>query len=235
MRQQLAPSFLGVLALVGTCISGEAAAGDAAAARKSTPAEFGAPDPPSAATAPAEYRIGPMDKLAVNVLQLPDLPKEQQVDAMGNINMPLIGSVRATGLTARDLEGVLKQKFGEKYLQAPEVQVMVTDALGDRVTVDGAVTQPGVYQLNGARSLVQVIALAHGLTDKASTNKVAVFRTIKGQKMAAAFDLKKIRKGEQPDPAVYGNDVVVVATSGAKSTWSTVLQSIPAIALFSAI
>jgi polysaccharide export outer membrane protein len=53
--------------------------------------------------------------------------------------------------------------------------------------------------------------------------------------MAAAFDLKKIRKGEQPDPQVYGNDVVVAAGSGSKSVWSTVLQSLPAIALFSAI
>lgn len=234
MRRRLSPNLLAITALLGTCIGAPAVAGDGMV-RKYSPAEFGAPDPPSAAQAPVEYRIGPMDKLSIGVLQLPDLPKEQQVDGSGNIHMPLIGDVRAQGLTARELEGELKKKFGEKYLQAPEVQVVVTDALGDRVTVDGAVNQPGVYPLNGARSLVQVLALARGPTDKAATDKVAVFRTIKGQRMAAAFDLKKIRKGEQPDPTIYGNDVVVVAGSGTKSAFSTVLQSIPAIALFSAI
>ena len=224
---------LGCMALLGTCIATDVSAATGGDKQKSL--DFGPPDPPSAATAPAEYRIGAMDKLSVFVVQLPDLPKEQQVDGAGNIHMPLVGDIHAQGLTARELEVALKQKFGERYLQAPEVQVLVTDAVGDRVTVDGAVLQPGVYPLNGNRSLLQVIALAHGLDTTAASNKVAVFRTIKGQKMAAAFDLKKIRKGDQPDPLVYGNDVVVAEGSGTKSVFSTVLQSIPAIALFSAI
>lgn len=233
MRDRLTFGLVGALVVLGSCLTSEVRA--EGTVKKYNATEFGPPDPPSVARAPAEYRIGPMDKLNINVIQLPDLPKDQQVDGAGNIHMPLIGDVQTVGLTARELEDVLRKRFGEKYLQAPEVQVLVTDAVGDRVTVDGAVSQPGVYQLNGSRSLVQVIALAHGLSDKAAPNKVAVFRTIRGQQMAAGFDLKKIRKGEQPDPPIYGNDVVVVAGSGIKSTWSTLMQSIPLVAVFSAI
>jgi polysaccharide export outer membrane protein len=171
----------------------------------------------------------------ITVMQLPDLPRDQQVDGAGNIHLPLIGDVRAQGMTARELEAALKVKFGEKYLQAPEIQVVITDAQGDKVTVDGAVVQPGVYPLGGPKSLVQVIAMARGLNDRAAARRVAVFRTIKGQRLAAGFDLKKIRKGEQKDPTIYGNDVVVVDGDGVKSTWQTVLQAIPLVGLFSAI
>jgi polysaccharide export outer membrane protein len=233
MRDRLISGLLGAIILIGGSVASDA--GAANDIKNFNRAEFGPPDPPSAGTAPVAYRMGPMDKLSVSVIQLPDLPKEQQVDGAGNIHMPLIGDVRAQGLTARELEGVLRTKFGEKYLQAPEVQVLVTDAMGDRVTVDGAVTQPGVYQLNGSRTLMQVIALAHGPNDKASISRVAVLRTIHGQQMAAGFDLKKIRKGEQPDPSIYGNDVVVVAGSGTKSVFTTLLQSLPIIAVFSAV
>jgi polysaccharide export outer membrane protein len=237
MRRALRSSVIGAIAALGIVAPLQSAPADnRGIVRHYSAAEFGVPDQPDTETKPPlEYRIAPLDKLSISVLQLPDLPKDQQVDGNGNIHMPLIGDVRAQGMTARQLEEALKKKFGEKYLQAPEVQVLVTDAQGDKVTVDGAVQNPGVYPLGGQRSLVQVIAMAHGLTDKASPSHVAVFRTIKGQRMAAGFDLKKIRKGQQPDPPIYGNDVVVVDGSGIKSTWSTILQSIPLVAVFSAI
>jgi polysaccharide biosynthesis/export protein len=237
MGRALRSGVIGAIATFGIYTPLQSAPADnRGIVRHYSEAEFGVPDQPDTATTPPlEYRIAPLDKLSVSVLQLPDLPKDQQVDGSGNIRMPLIGTVRAQGLTARQLEGALKDKFGEKYLQAPEVQVVITDAQGDKVTVDGAVQNPGVYPLGGQRSLVQVIAMARGLSDKAAPNRVAVFRTIKGQRLAAGFDLKKIRKGQQPDPPIYGNDVVVVDGSGVKATWSTIIQSIPLIGMFSVI
>ena len=184
---------------------------------------------------PVEYHISPLDKLSITVLQLPDLPKDQEVDAQGNIIMPLVGTVHAQGLTTTQLEHLLKAKFGEKYLQAPEVQVSVTEAVGDRVTVDGAVNKPGVYQLNGTDTLLGAVSLANGLTNKAVPSRVAVFRTINGQRMAAGFNLKKIRKGEQPDPAIQGGDLIVVDGSNIRDTYRNMISAIPILAVFGVI
>ena len=82
MRDRLSSALLGAIVLIG-CIAGNAQA--ASEAKKNAAADFGPPDPPSAETAPSDYRIGPMDKLSVSVIQLPDLPKDQQVDGAGNI------------------------------------------------------------------------------------------------------------------------------------------------------
>src|SRR5689334_17976095 len=126
MRRALSSCSIGALAALSVGAPLHAAVGNnVSVVRNYSEAEFGPPDQADTTTKPPlEYRISPMDKLSVTVLQLPDLPKDQQVDGSGNIRMPLIGSVRAQGLTATDLEVALKKKFGEKYLQAPEVQVI---------------------------------------------------------------------------------------------------------------
>jgi polysaccharide export outer membrane protein len=193
---------------------------------------FGVPDRPGTGPAPTAYRIGPGDKLAIIVLQLPDIPKDQTVNAHGDISMPLIGSVHVQGLTTRELQAQLKSKFGEKYLQSPEVQVAVTEALSDRVTIDGAVKSPGVYPLAGTNTLVGAVSLASGLSETAIPSRVAIFRVIKGQRVGAAFDLTKIRKGLEPDPKIYGNDLIVIEGSKFSETFDRILNGITAGAVF---
>jgi polysaccharide export outer membrane protein len=94
----------------------------------------------------------------------------------------------------------------------------VKEAQGQKVTVDGAVSKPGVYPLAGSTTLLQAIALAQGPDPKlANTKRVAIFRTVGGQRRSAFYDLNEIRHGKAEDPTVYGNDIVVVDQSGAKS------------------
>jgi polysaccharide export outer membrane protein len=234
-RPSISPLLTLALALSLCSIGSNLNASEPSTVRKMTEAEFGPPDQTDPDKPAVEYRIGPMDKLSVSVLQLPDLPKEQEVDANGDILMPLIGTVHAAGLTADELGARLKEKFGERYLQAPTIQVAIVDALGDRVTVDGAVNAPGVYSLNGANSLLDAVALAKGLSEKAVPSRVAVFRTIDGKRMAAGFDLKKIRKGLQADPPIYGNDLIVVDGSNLSKHYQRALSVIPILAIFGLI
>jgi polysaccharide export outer membrane protein len=89
------------------------------------------------------------------------------------------------------------------------------------VTVDGAVLQPGVYPLTGPTTLLQAVSLARGPDPKlANVKKVAIFRQIGGKRQSAFYDLTQIRQGKAEDPVVYGSDIVVVDTSGAKSFFS---------------
>ncbi|THD78837.1 MAG: polysaccharide export protein [Phenylobacterium sp.] len=165
-----------------------------------------------------EYRIGPADSIDINVSQLPELTKTVQVGASGQILLPLIGMVQASGRTPEELSDDIATALKKKYMKDPIVVVAVKDAQGDKITVDGAVTKPGVYPLAGPTTLLQAVALASGPDPKlANPKRVAIFRTVGGQRRSAFYDLTQIRMGRAEDPVIYGNDIVVVDQSGAKS------------------
>lgn len=165
-----------------------------------------------------EYQISPQDTLEINVSELPDLTKTVQVDPSGKVLLPLIGQVQASGRTPAQLSDDIAVALKQKYMKDPIVVVAVKDANGEKVTIDGAVTQPGVYPLAGPTTLLQAVALAKGPDPRlANTKRVAIFRTVGGQRRTAFYDLNQIRNGRAQDPSVYGNDIIVVDSDGAKS------------------
>jgi polysaccharide biosynthesis/export protein len=169
----------------------------------------------------AEYRIGAQDQLEINVFGIEDLKRTVQVDSGGKILLPLVGSVQAGGRTPDELSSDLVTALKKKYMKDPQVIVTVKEAQSQRVTVDGAVLQPGVYPLTGPTTLLQAVSLARGPDPKlANVKKVAIFRQIGGKRQSAFYDLTQIRSGKAEDPVVYGSDIVVVDTSGAKSFFS---------------
>jgi polysaccharide export outer membrane protein len=195
-------------------------------------ANFGNPDSPATTVIEEDYRIAPLDVLHVNVFQVPDLSGDFPVDLTGTITMPLLGSVKAVDLTTVQMNQKLAQMLGAKYLQHPDVNVVVKTSSTRVVTVDGAVRGAGQFPVTGPLTLVQVIALAHGTDDSANPHRVAVFRTIKGQRMAAAFDLMSIRRGQAEDPRIFAGDVVIVDGSKVKNVWQTILTSLPLLSIF---
>ncbi|TFI59911.1 polysaccharide export protein [Sphingomonas parva] len=180
----------------------------------------------------SDYRIAPLDKLKVSVFQVPDLSGDYEVDLLGNLSMPLIGSVRAVDLTTEQLDRKLTELLGAKYLQSPDINVGVVSSTTRQVTVDGAVRNPGMFPVNGKMTLIQAIALAKGTDEFSNPRRVAVFRQIGGQRMAAAFDLTDIRRGKIEDPRIYSGDIVVVDGSRVKQVQREVLQSLPILGLF---
>jgi len=131
----------------------------------------------SSDTALADYRIGALDTLDVTVFEEPDLSaKAIEVDASGQIALPLVGSVQAKGKTASELASELEKLFGAKYLRNPEVTVSVASSVSQKVSIQGEVVQPGVYQLTGPTTLLDVLSLAKGETDVAKLDQVVVAR-----------------------------------------------------------
>ncbi len=194
--------------------------------------DFGRPDAPMAMAESAVLRVGPLDTISVSVFEVPTLSGDFSVDARGNIVMPLIGEVPASGKTPDELALDLEQRLGSRYLKSPDVQVALKSSVSQRVTVDGAVTAPGIYPVAGSQTLLQSVAMAKGTTVDANPSKVVVFRTIEGKRTAAGFNLKEIRNGAQQDPAIYGNDVIVVDGSNVKSLWKDMLRTLPLVGLF---
>ena len=191
-----------------------------------------APDAPTVAPLETGYRIAPMDTVTVKVFKSQDLSGDYQVDLAGNISLPLIGEVQAVNLTTAQLDERLTAALGQKYFEHPDVSVGIKASTRRSVTVDGAVKQAGTFALAGGTSLMQAVALAGGTTEDANARRVAVFRTIGGQRQAAAFDLTAIRHGQAKDPEIYPGDIVVVDGSSVKSGFKKFVQSIPLLAIF---
>jgi len=180
-----------------------------------------------------DYRIGPTDLLKVTVFQVPDLSfDEVRVDTAGQIEMPLIGSVQAAGRTPPELAREIANLLSARYLQDPQVTVTVTQAASEKITVDGAVNKPGVYEMRGRTTLLQAVAMAEGPSRLADLESVAVFRTVEGRRMVAMFDLAAIRNGQAEDPLVRGDDVIVVDTSRLSAAMRGVLETLPGFAVF---
>jgi len=74
--------------------------------------------------------------------------------------------------------------------------------------------------------------MAKGTTEDANPHRVVIFRQINGQRQAAAFDLKSIRRGEMPDAEIFGNDIIVVDGSASKSAFKNIVSTVPLLALF---
>ena len=181
----------------------------------------------------AEYPIGVGDKLSLRVFQVPDLSFDQLVvDTSGDIQMPLIGSVRASGKTANQLAAEVAARLSAQYLRNPQVTVAVLEAASQKITVDGAVTKPGVYVMRGGTSLLQAVAMAEGPTRVADLTNVALFRTIDGQRSVAVFDLAAIRQGRASDPTVLGDDVIVVDTSRMSVAMREIVAALPGLTIF---
>lgn len=193
---------------------------------------LGVPDAPSIASLESDYKIAPMDTVTVKVFKAPDLSSDYEVDLTGHISLPLIGEVEAANLTTAQLDQRLTELLGQKYFQNPDVSVGVKASTKRSVTVDGAVKQAGSFPVAGNTSLMQAIALAGGTTEDANAHRVAVFRTVGGQRQAAAFDLMSIRRGQAQDPQVYAGDIVVVDGSSIKATQKQILQTIPLLSIF---
>ncbi len=190
------------------------------------PATARIPHMPAAAQAPTGYKIGPRDVLSISVFKVPELSKEIQVAGSGMINLPLVGDVPAAGKTARDIERDLTAKLGAKYLQSPQVKVFVTEYNSQQVTIEGAVTKPGVYSIKDKTSLLQTIAMAEGL-DSTYDPTILVLRQRNGQRLAAKFDIEAIKKGRAIDPTILKGDTVVVNTSVTKKVFESALRILP--------
>lgn len=199
------------------------------------PSSFGEPDAPAPLQVSQQYRIGPSDELKITVFQVPDLSSTPIVDAAGRINVPLIGSVPVAGQTPSEVKQTLEGLYGAKYLKDPQLDVAVTKAVSQRVTVDGAVAQPGLYPITGNTTLLQAISLAHGAREDALLSRVVIFRRIDGKREAAAFDLRQIRQGKMQDPEIYGDDIIVVDGSSVRRNLRDAIGSIPLLALFNVL
>lgn len=174
--------------------------------------------------------IGPLDTIQVDVFNVPDLNREMQVDASGRISMPLAGTIDARGKTAAELAALIEAALRGRYVRSPEVTVNIKSSVSQVVTVDGQVTEPGLYPVTNQMTLTRVIASAKGFSEFARQEEVVILRTVNGRRMAGLYDVAAIRRGVYDDPAIYANDVIVVGDSPQRRRFRDFVSLSPLIA-----
>jgi len=113
-----------------------------------------------------DYRIGPKDLLEITVFELPELNQTVRVSEDGSITMSFLGRIEVAGLTAQELESRLASLLGQRATtETAHVTVFIREY--QKVSVIGAVGRPGMYELVGPTTLLEIIALAGGLTNQA--------------------------------------------------------------------
>lgn len=184
---------------------------------------------------PDAYTLQPSDVIGVNIFREEGLSAESvAIGADGFISLPLIGAIKAQGLTTRDLENAVTQRLRQTYLKQPAVNVNIAEYKSHRVTVEGAVKEPGVYAFQPGDRLSSAIALAKGNTRTAKLSNIAIFREFDGEMAIARFDYKQIQQGTAMDPIINPGDRIVVGTSNLSQAWQDVLKALPAAGLFAA-
>jgi polysaccharide biosynthesis/export protein len=157
-----------------------------------------------------EYKIGPKDLLEIAVFELPELNQTVRVSEDGSISLPLLGQVVIEGMAKDSVEKKLASLLEEKYLKKARVTVFIREYQSQRVAVIGAVGTPGMYELIGRTTVLQLISKAGGLTDRASNEMFVLREARNGVRERIAIDLDDlINNGNQDlDIPLQANDTV---------------------------
>ena len=175
------------------------------------------------------YLIGPYDTLRIDVFGIEELSgREVRADSAGRISFPLAGTIDAAGKTPSEVETEIADRLRRNYVRDPQVSVNLREAVSQVITVDGQVRQPGLFPVIGRMTLMQAVARASGMSEDARLDDVVVFRTVNGQRYAALYNLRAIRRGNYDDPEVFAHDVVIVGDNPARRIFRDILQAAPA-------
>ncbi len=145
-----------------------------------------------------DYVVGSQDVLTITVWDQLDLSGKFNVESDGTFTFPLIGRVKAGGLTLRDVEGELKQRLSRGYFKNPQLSVAVGEYRSQRIFVVGEVRTPGSYSLSGDMTLIEALARAGSTTDRAASAVVivrpATDRSVSGPQLPGQQEGSEVRR-----------------------------------------
>lgn len=158
-----------------------------------------------------DYVIGPEDIIEVSVWKNAALSKIVTVRPDGKISLPLIGDIRAAGITASELKKVIADRLLE-YKETPEVSVILQQVNSYMFYIMGEVLKPGKYPMKSQATLLQAITMAGGFTQFASKNKILLLRRNGSEEIRIKFRYDDIITGKKGtmDPILLPGDRVVV-------------------------
>jgi len=163
---------------------------------KAQPSSPDAPPQRVSAVKPDSFVIGAEDVLSINVWKEQELSRQVPVRPDGMISLPLLGDVKASGLTPLQLQEQLTTDL-KKYISDPQVTVIVIQVNSIAFNIVGEVLKPGYYPLTRRMTVLDAIAMAGGFRDFAKTKKIYILRTdASGKQVRIPFNYKNVIKGK---------------------------------------
>ena len=166
---------------------------------------------PIAATTTPDYQIGPEDVLDVSVWKEPDVSRLVPVRPDGKISLPLINDVQAAGMSPQQLSAAVAEKL-RKFLNDPQVTIIVTAINSQRIFVVGEVLRAGSFPLTPGMTVLQALSSAGGFTTFADVKKIHVMRQRGGKMTQLPFNYREVLKGDDSGQNIKlepGDTVVV--------------------------
>jgi polysaccharide export outer membrane protein len=162
-------------------------------------------------TTNGEYVIGPQDIVQIDVWKEPEITRTIPVRPDGKVSLPLLNDVQASGLTAMQLAGVIREGL-TKFLTNPQVTVTVTTINSRRVFLTGEVSRTGALPLLPNMTVLQALSSAGGFTPFARMKDIYILRIENGQQTKYPFHYKDVVKGKRSEENILlqPNDVIVV-------------------------
>ena len=162
-----------------------------------------------------DFTLIPGDVLQITVWKEEGMDKEVVVLPDGNISFPLIGTIKAQGLTPEDLQKAVKRKLAS-YIPESSVSVAVKAPLGHTVSVLGQVARPGEIVMSRNIGVMEALSQSGGLTPYAKSSSITIIRTVDGVKKTIEFPYDDISRGRhlEQDVQLKPGDVIVVPTAG---------------------
>ena len=143
---------------------------------------------------PADYVIGLDDILTVTFWHDKDLSADVVVRPDGKIGLPLVNEVEAAGLTTQQLKEKLTAA-ATRFLENPNVTVVVKEIKSRKVFITGRVERPGAYVLTAPTRVLQLIAMAGGLKEFADAKHIVITRMVSGTPVIYTFNYKDVTRG----------------------------------------
>jgi len=171
----------------------------------------------TASTQGGNYRVQPEDVLQITVYEHDDLKTMARVSSNGEISFPLLEKVQVLGLTVQEIEDNITKALEKDYLVNAHVQVFIENYHVKQITVLGAVTNPGKYDMNTEKetTVLEAIAMAGGFTKVASLNGTRIIRTKSGEEKKLPIRVTDItKKGmKEKDVPIEPGDIIFVPES----------------------
>ena len=163
----------------------------------------------------ADYLVGPGDVIEITVYDNDDLKTRVRVGDDGSIIMPLLGQVAVAGLTTAEVTDKITTLLDANYLVNPQVNVFVTEFRSQKVVVLGRIKQPGLIELSGSISLLELISKAGGL-EKDAGEAATVKRRVDGKDTIIPIDLESLIEGGDMSQnlPIQDGDTVVISKAG---------------------
>jgi len=166
-----------------------------AAAQAVKPAPAVPPGPPGVVP-PSDYVIGTEDVLSIRYWRDKDMSSDVTVRPDGKISLPLLNEIAAAGLTPAQLRDRLMEE-SKKYIEEPNISVVVMTINSRKVFLTGEVAKPGPYPLLAPTTVLQLISLAGGFKDFADSSNIRIVRTENGRMVNYKFDYKAVTSGKK--------------------------------------